>query len=351
MLKPLILRIDKNCLSGYQQLTSKTEEILKKHFDLIVLPIFSNFNKNYTYEKLNKYNWNCPELFISPIASSSNFLFSDVFTTKNNCFLYTMWESTRLTRIQKKELTLFKKILVPSSWNKQNFLKDGFDTHVLNCFVDENIFFPAKNLNSIFSFVTGGCDLYSNTNYKRKDITTLVNIFTKIFRNKKDVELKIKLSSEDFKQRSLLLIDNVKYYDYFCDTIEYSRFLNSCDCFVSMAKAEGWGYMQIESLACGKPLIAPLYSAITEFANETNTFEINYEEELAPNPWGLGGGLWAKINEDSLAEQLINVYNKRDEIRDNYLKYNNSVLPKFSLNNYEKNLVNFLNENYSLYNN
>jgi len=50
-----------------------------------------------------------------------------------------------------------------------------------------------------------------------------------------------------------------------------------------------------------------------------------------------------------LEEQLLNVYNKRDEIRHNASIYSESVLSKFSLKEYEKKLIYFLESNYRLY--
>ncbi len=352
MLKPLILRADRGIVSGYKQLIEKTISILQKHFDLIILPVFNDRNSCEDYKKLNKSNWNCPELYLTPISHDGCMSFLGDFTVKNNCFLYSMWEASRLTRFQKNECKPFKKIIVPSNWNKECFEKDKFNVSVLPCFVDEKIYYPRqKKNNSIFSFVAGGSHLINSANHKRKEFDTLLKVFRKVFSDKKDVELRVKLSNCDYEKRPLFLDSKIKYYGYFDSELDYADFLGDCDAFVSVSKSEGWGFMQIESLAVGKPIISPLYSAIKEYANESNTFAVDYVEDLAFGAWGSGGGLWANIKEESLAEQLLNVYNKKDEIRQNYLFYHNSVLPRFSLANYESNLINFLNENYTLYDN
>lgn len=351
MLKPLILRVDRGVVSGYKQLIEKTIKILEKHYELIILPVFNEKNDCEGYKKLNKNNWNCPELYLTPVSHDACLSFLGDFTVKDNCFLYTMWESSRLTRHQKIECRPFSKIIVPNKWNEECFKKDNFDVSVLPCFVDENIYYKRdkKNIN-VFSFVAGGSNLIDSGNSKRKDFSMLLKVFRKVFKDKKDVELKIKLSNDDYNRRALFLDDKIKYFNYFDSELNYADFLGECDCFVSVSKSEGWGFMQIESLAVGKPLIAPLYSGITEFANLDNTFPLDFDEDIAFGAWGSGGGMWANIKEESLEDQLLSVYNKRDEIRHNSYNYSNSVLSKFSLKYYENNLVSFLEQNYRLYN-
>lgn len=350
MLKPLILRADTGSISGYKQLIEKTIKILSKHYDLIVLPVFYEKNDCQGYKKINKKNWNCPELYLSPMSNDEHLSFLGDFTVKDNCFLYTMWESSRLTRYQKKECSPFSKILVPSKWNKECFDKDNFNVDVLPCFVDEEVYYEkTKKDDSSFSFLAGGSHLISNGNSKRKDFSMLLRVFRKIFKDKKNVKLKIKLSDCDYLRRPLFLDDKIEFFNYFNSEIDYAAFLGTCDCFVSVSKSEGWGFMQIESLATGKPLIAPLYSGVAEFANLENTFPLRFEEDIAFAAWGSGGGMWANVEEESLEEQLLNVYDKRDEIRHNSYKYSESVISKFSLKQYENNLINFLEKNYCLY--
>ena len=350
MLKSLILRVDRNIVSGSKQLIDKTISILQKHYDLIILPIFEKKDNCCNYKKINKNNWGCPELYISSIPNDGYISFLGDFSVKDNCFLYTMWESTRLTRHQKIECKPFSKIFVPSKWNKITFEKENFNTEVLPCFVDENIFYRKKRIDqSKFYFLAGGSDLLSTGNNNRKDFSVLIKLFNKLFKDKNDVGLKIKLSDSDYNSRKLILGDKTEYHGYIKSENDYSDFLNTCDAFVSMSKSEGWGFMQIENLAVGNALISPLYSGLTEFANVENSFAVEYEEDIAFGSWGSGGGMWANIKEESLEEQLLNVYNKRDEIRHKASFYSDSVLSKFSLKKYEENLIKIIEDNYSFY--
>ena len=75
MLKPLILRADTGSVSGYKQLIEKTIKILSKHYDLIILPVFYEKNDCQGYKKINKKNWNCPELYLSPMSNDEHLSF------------------------------------------------------------------------------------------------------------------------------------------------------------------------------------------------------------------------------------------------------------------------------------
>ena len=73
------------------------------------------------------------------------------------------------------------------------------------------------------------------------------------------------------------------------------------------------------------------------------SFFVDFSEELACEGWGKNGGYWAEITEESLIDQMRLCYENKDDIRNNWLKYSNSVIPKFSIENYKNNLINKLN--------
>lgn len=348
MIKPLISRTNSSCVSGYSQLTKKTVDILKRNYDLIELPILFNKENSQEFKKLNKKTWGAPEFFITPLPDDPYFSMLNGMSPKNNCFVLTMWESTRLTRWQREEVKCFKKIIVPSQWGKIAFDQAGFkNVEIINLFVDENVFYYKEKQNyDKFIFLTGGSHLLETGNHQRKDIDQIVKLFKKAFKGVKDVELRIKLSENDYAKRKRYLDDQVKYFSFMKSESEYANFLSSGDAFISPSKSEGWGFMQIESLACGNILICPNYSSLSDYLTTENHLPVDYTEELAASNWGIAGGLWAEINEESLIEQMLYAYHNKDQIRNNSRKYYESVLPKFSIANYEKNLINFLETNY-----
>tara|TARA_R100000008_G_scaffold76839_1_gene56928 strand:- start:534 stop:863 length:330 start_codon:yes stop_codon:yes gene_type:complete len=74
--------------------------------------------------------------------------------------------------------------------------------------------------------------------------------------------------------------------------------------------------MQCESMACGTPVIAPVYGGLKEFMNEENSYPLKYTEVLADvSPWSVtAGGLWSKYDENDLIEKMKYCYNNQEEL-------------------------------------
>lgn len=326
------------CKSGYSQLTKTTLSLLKSRYNCLELDI----QDRASYKEYN--DKNIIELFVTPVPESDYMTLINSQNVSNNRYILTMWESTNLLQNHINELRNFKKIFVPSVWNKEAFNKSGFENvEVLNLFVDDNFFYKRdkKDL-SKFIFGTGACDLTATGNESRKNIKQIIKVFNRTFGGREDIELHIKLSQNDYFQYKKILGPQLKFFSYFEDQNDYAGFLSNLDVFISPAKAEGWGFMQMESLAVGRPLICPAYSALTEYLTNENHYSVQFEEKVASASWGLSGGKWAYINEESLSEQMLKAYNEKDKIRNNWQLYSDSVLPKFNLKNYRDNLFNVL---------
>lgn len=341
-----ILRSQKNLISGYNKLVSATHEILNRNFDLICLSHEGSCDSLFSScAKLNKNNFFSKELFISPLPHSKDTAFTNYLPYKDNIYILTMWETDLLHRLSVNELNdTGYKILVPSLWNYENFKKCNVrNIELLNLFVDDRYFYykQKKDL-SKFTFIAGAhLNDYCSAN-DRKDIDLVVDSFLKLFKNNNDVELIIKASGANKHLFKKILSSNIKVvYNYLSEN-EFSDFLASGDVFVSSSKSEGWGFFQIESLAVGRPIITIDYGGIKEFCNRNNSFFIDYEEELATGYFGRGGGCWAKLNQESLMNQMLYCYKNKDMIRNNWPFYSKSVLPKFGLYNYENRLLKVL---------
>lgn len=348
-MKTLICRIPSQAISGYQKLINKTIPILERNFNLILLSLDGNNsteNFSFKYGKLTKENFKAPEIIISTLTLDRYSSLVNILPDKDNIAFYTMWESTMLPRFPIDELnTCMNKVFVPSKWTEEVFNTSGVqNVEHLSLFVDDSIFKfkPKTNLDK-FTFTAGACSATSTGNSKRKNFDIIISAFRKAFKGVKDVELKFKISSCDKPKLSNILDDRIYFnYDHLTDN-QVCEYLTESDVFVTSAKAEGWGFFQIESLAVGRPVITPNYGGVKDFCNIDNSFFIDYSEELASDAWGKNGGCWAEVKEESLIEQMIFCYKNKDTIRNNWLKYSQSVVNKFSLANYEQNLVNKLN--------
>lgn len=84
----------------------------------------------------------------------------------------------------------------------------------------------------------------------------------------------------------------------------------SCDAYVSLHRAEGFGLTLAEAMGLGKPVIATGYSGNLEFMDETNGYLVPYElveipPGCAPYP---AGARWAEPDVDAAAEAMRQVF-------------------------------------------
>jgi len=68
--------------------------------------------------------------------------------------------------------------------------------------------------------------------------------------------------------------------DHSLDGSEMGRLMASCDCYVSLHRAEGFGLTLAEAMAIGKPVIGTRYSGNLDFMNEENSYLVDFT--LAP---------------------------------------------------------------------
>lgn len=343
----LIYRAPSSGVSGYKKLIEKTFDVLNEEYDLIYCSLDDgkgHFTKK-TKSALNKNNFHEPELVITPVPLDRYASLSNILPDKNNISIFTMWESSILPRFSVEELNNAGcKIIVPSAWNKEVFDYSGVkNVNYCPMFVDDSIFYfrPKINLKT-FVFSAGACSASETGNSKRKNFEIIFSAFTKAFKGVKDVQLNLKISVGDKKRIGSFLDDRIKFITSYLSDEKVCDFLCGSDIFISSAKAEGWGFFQIESLAIGRPVITPNYGGVKDFCNDQNSFFVDYEEVLADDGWGKRGGLWAEAKEKSIIEQMRYCYENKDSIRHNWQKYSKSVLPKFSLKNYKKNLISLL---------
>jgi glycosyltransferase involved in cell wall biosynthesis len=91
-----------------------------------------------------------------------------------------------------------------------------------------------------------------------------------------------------------------------------AQWYRSLTCFVSAARGEGWGLMQHQALATGRPLISIHYGGVKEFFDESMGYPVDYS--LAPAEGHYAGcGLWARPSQDSLVARMRQVYRNRKE--------------------------------------
>ena len=96
---------------------------------------------------------------------------------------------------------------------------------------------------------------------------------------------------------------------------ELHGLINSCDCYISLHRAEGFGLTMAEAMYYGKPVISTGYSSNTEFMNIGNSFLVKYK--LVQNPQDEGpypkGCVWAEPDVDHAAYLMRYVFDNYEE--------------------------------------
>lgn len=87
---------------------------------------------------------------------------------------------------------------------------------------------------------------------------------------------------------------------------ELNALMYSCDCYISLHRAEGFGMTMAEAMFLGKPVIATAYSSNTDFMNVGNSFLVGYKlvtttENYGPYP---AGSVWADPDVAHAAYQM-----------------------------------------------
>lgn len=128
----------------------------------------------------------------------------------------------------------------------------------------------------------------------RKGYDLLINAFCREFSPNEDVSLILKVyihsgASPDFVTNEIRSYIPKKRYQsqivVITDAFTEENLIDlyqSCDVYISMDRACGWGMPIMEMMALGKPAIGLNWGGSTEFMNETNSFLIETEKKLVP---------------------------------------------------------------------
>jgi glycosyltransferase involved in cell wall biosynthesis len=225
---------------------------------------------------------------------------------------FTMWESTKLPPEYIANLNKADLVITPSTWNATCFNACGVTTpiRIVPLGIDPEIFYhrPLRPQDSqVCTFGTAGRMAHGGS---RKGMNEVIDLFLKAFPDEEDVRLKVK-GFEDCE-----FIDTtdprVEISRKFMSNDELARWLASLTCFVSGAKGEGWGLLQHEAMAVGRPVIAAKYGGLAEFMECNNSYPVRFK--LQPSgKYYKDCGLWAVPDDDHMIATMHQVYENRDD--------------------------------------
>ncbi len=222
---------------------------------------------------------------------------------------FTMWESTKLHDKGKNRMNGCPVVIVPCRWNEECFRASGVKAPIerVPLGIDPKVFSAtAMNMDGPTVFGAAGRLKHGKS---RKGVNHVVELFQKAFPTEKDVFLLIK----SFPDETELTVPNDPrievIWSYYTDA-DMARYYQRLTCFVSAARGEGWGLMQHQAMACGRPVIAAPYGGLAEFMTDLNSYSCRYRLVDADEQY-TGLGKWAKPDDDHMIELMRDVHKRR----------------------------------------
>lgn len=221
--------------------------------------------------------------------------------------MLTMWEATRLPPYGVEFLNKADLVIVPTSWNASCFSACGVETEIrtMPLGVDPELFqwrpYPA-GLNDLVVFGAAGRMAHGGV---RKGINEVIQAFQKAFPTAKDVRLHVKA----FPDCPVTQVDDPRIVvtrAHLSDA-QLASWLQNIHVFVSAARAEGWGLFQHEAMALGRAVMTVNFGGVREFFRPDLGYEVEYRLKPAKLAYE-GCGHWAEPDEDSMIDQMRNVY-------------------------------------------
>ncbi len=190
--------------------------------------------------------------------------------------------------------------------------------------------------------------------FHRKNPLGAMRAFAQALGDKPDTKLLFKLNlAKDFPDKVALLKEEASRLKIGEKLVLVSGYLprkdiygltNSCDVYLSLHRAEGFGIGVAEAMQLGKPVIVTDYSATTEFCNSNNSIPIPYRLiAIRPGEYFASMRTWADADIDAAAAALRRCYDDPVYRTTIGLKGKAFVEEHFSTANFKRSVEAFLN--------
>ena len=187
---------------------------------------------------------------------------------------------------------------------------------------------------------------------ERYNTRAVIDAYLKTFTKDDDVVLTIKdygATSGDTTIRQTLAQARtgapIEYLGEFTDKQALIALYQSSDAFISAHRGEGFGMKILDAMACGLPVVTPLFGGPTAYCDETNCFPVDFS--LVPMGDCLdarslritNGPTWAEVSPASLGRQMRMVFNNRPAAAAVGERARAAVIDRFSWNSAADRLI------------
>lgn len=313
MSKPLVIAGMVNSYTGYgQHCLEVAKYFVKAGREVIVRPIhlWQDFDS-----KVPEWIW--PYLRYEPQAWPWEMILYASYHVptpgKHNVF-FTMWETDRLHEQGKINMNQCQLVITPCHWNRDTFMAAGVNRPIelVPLGVNTETFRPAP-MNMVGPCIFGAAGRLKHGT-SRKGVNQVVALFQKAFPRETDVELQVK-SFPDEKELQVPADKRIVVIQKYLAEEELARWYHGLTCFVSAARGEGWGLMQHQAMACGRPVMAPVYGGLKEFMGKDNSYSLPYRLVEADQNYK-GWGKWAAVEEGAMIDTMREVYRNRQRAKE-----------------------------------
>lgn len=223
-----------------------------------------------------------------------------------------VYETTEVPKIWVENANRYLDILfLPNEFNRKIFIESGVNPDIIKIIpygINPEIF-NNKKINKKDSKFTFLCVCMPQ---KRKGIDLLIKAFEKLFKNDKNTQLILKFPYKSGKSDYDIKIEcrssNIIIIEKEFAEEEMVNLYKNADIFVLPSRAEGFGMIYLEALACGLPVIATGWGGHMDFLNNENAVLIDYKLVPAGNCQydnKNGNGFMAEPDFDDLIEKMI----------------------------------------------
>jgi glycosyltransferase involved in cell wall biosynthesis len=232
---------------------------------------------------------------------------------------YWFWELPKLPKNWKYAYGMVDEIWVCTDYLAQIMQKTGLPVFKIPFFVSVDSFSPICmrsrfGLKDKFIFLSS---FDFNSSKARKNPEAVIQSFIRAFPANNGVVLIIKTSNGAGHKKALGDLKNtingdqrIVIFDEDISREEMNSLLATCDCYVSLHRAEGLGLGMAEAMYLGKPVIATAYSGNMDFMNDQNAILIPYSMiDVKPGEYiDYVDQEWADPNLDKSFEAFLKIY-------------------------------------------
>lgn len=245
---------------------------------------------------------------------------------------FSMCESSRIRPESVAMLNRSELVVVPSEWCHYAFKDSGVKVPIVTIplGIDASIYKHTTPLTESKTCVFGSGGNLSN-GYKRKGLDDVIAAFRMAFRDSENVVLRLK-TGRDITPRNPM-DDRIELNTEDLTDEKMADWYGSIHCYVSGSKAEGFGLMPLQAMACGRSVIAARYSGQAEFLTDDNSLGLRFSIKNASDAW-LGCGEWCQPSISHMAQAMQFIYkNRKEAIRLGHNAANDAARMTWDLSN------------------